>query len=115
MILKKLVQCAVRNLCLINGLAVRLALKNARLIRLTPLKEKKPVYDISVEDKHEFFANGILVSNSTVYWRAGMDRFGSMESPEFILPKGRDDMGIDNSPYVDPATNRAIFFPPIWK
>ena len=30
---------------------------------------------LNIESKAEYFANGILVSNS-VYWRVGIDRFG---------------------------------------
>jgi len=46
-----------------------------------PIKEKR-VFNLSVEDQTEYYANGVLVSNSmaTVYWRIGIDRFGSNDN-----------------------------------
>ena len=40
---------------------------------------KEKVYNFEVEDAHEYFANGVLVSNclATVYWRIGISRFSS--------------------------------------
>ena len=36
---------------------------------------KRNVYDIEVEDAHEFFANDFLVHNCMVFWRVGMGYF----------------------------------------
>ena len=41
--------------------------------------ERESVYNLSVENEHEYYANGILVKNCTAYWRVGMERFGGME------------------------------------
>jgi hypothetical protein len=40
--------------------------------------EKRSVYNLSVEDQHEYFANGILVSNchATIYWRLALETKG---------------------------------------
>jgi phage terminase large subunit-like protein len=40
----------------------------ARIVSVSPLTLRQPVYDIEVEDAHEFFANGILVHNC--HWAA---------------------------------------------
>ena len=37
--------------------------------------KSEDVYDIEVEDEHEFFANGFLVHNCQLYIRVGLDRF----------------------------------------
>jgi len=42
-----------------------LSLKKERMIKITFLKKKIPVYDITVEDNHNFYANNILVHNCT--------------------------------------------------
>lgn len=46
-------------------------------IQTTKKGTRKIVYNFEVEDAHEYFANGILVSNcmGTVYYRAGRERF----------------------------------------
>jgi hypothetical protein len=53
---------------------------------------KRKVFNISVEDNHEYFANGILVSNChcLLYTLVGLDRFGN-DGPTFI-PAKRDDV-----------------------
>lgn len=40
--------------------------------------ELKEVYNLTVEDEHEYYANGILAQNchASLYWRVAMDRFG---------------------------------------
>ena len=40
------------------------------------------VYNLEVEEQHEYFANTLLVSNclATTYWRVGMDKQGFGES-----------------------------------
>ena len=37
------------------------------MIEITKLKEKIPVYDIEVEDNHNFFANGLCVHNCEIF------------------------------------------------
>ena len=41
--------------------------------------EKQDVYNLSIEDEHEYFANGVLVGNchATVYWRLAMMKVGA--------------------------------------
>lgn len=52
---------------------------NTQTTRLNTIRYEKnaDVYDIEVEGEHEFFANGFLVHNCTLYWRIGMERMGS--------------------------------------
>ena len=38
--------------------------------------KKIPVYAITVENTHEYFANGILVANSLLYAMVGMQKYG---------------------------------------
>lgn len=53
-----------------------------RLNRLVPLKGSRPVYNLSVQGKPEYYANGILVHNC--YARVGISKMlGSMEG--FLL------------------------------
>ena len=52
-------------------------LRTVRIKGLVKLKEKRPVYNISVKGEHEYFANGLLVANSTLYWYVGLTRFGA--------------------------------------
>ena len=66
-------------------------LNYVRVKKLVALSERRPVYNISVSGEHEYFANGLLVANSTVYWRIGIDRFGG---------KGGI-VGLDNTPEPD--------------
>lgn len=49
-------------------------LECVRVEKLVRRSERRAVYNISVEGEHEYFANGVLVSNC--YWRIGIDRFG---------------------------------------
>ncbi len=89
--LKEYVLCAVINLLQILILEESLAQKNVRVVGFQKLKERISVYNLSVKDCHEYYANGILVANSTVYWRVGVDRFA-----------GRGGIvGIDLTPEVD--------------
>ena len=48
------------------------------------------VYNLFVEGQHEYFANGILVSNclATSYWRVGMDRYGVPQGSIHLPPMG---------------------------
>lgn len=66
-------------------------LNYVRVKKLVALSERRPVYNISVSGEHEYFANGLLVANSTVYWRIGIDRFGG---------KGGI-VGLENTPEPD--------------
>jgi phage terminase large subunit-like protein len=38
------------------------------IVSVEALSEKIPVYDLTVEGEHEFFANGVLVHNCTKFW-----------------------------------------------
>ncbi len=49
-------------------------LKHARMKEIVAGTKNIPVYGITVEGSHEYFANGILVANS-VYARVGLDKF----------------------------------------
>jgi len=55
--------------------------EDVSLVGIHENAERKDVYNLTVKEKHEFFANGILVSNchATVGWRVGMDGFGMAE------------------------------------
>jgi len=46
------------------------ALNHARVVSVEKLNERKPVYNLTIEDSHNYFANGILVHNcdETRYW-----------------------------------------------
>lgn len=57
---KENVNYVIKNLNLINGIE-----QNVVVVNVQQLSEKKAklVYDITVEDQHEYFANGILVHN----------------------------------------------------
>ena len=58
--------------------AVSSAPANVRIVGLHENIGKKDVINISVEDEHEYFANGILVSNchALLYALVGMQRYG---------------------------------------
>lgn len=75
----KFVSFVETNSLLINILKSKPAPYYVRVKRLVKLKKKRDVYNLSVENCHEYFANGILVSNclSTCYFRIGMSRYGS--------------------------------------
>jgi PBSX family phage terminase large subunit len=47
----------------------------ARVRAVEPVGRAKTVYDLTIEDEHEFFANGILVSNSIDAIRYGCEPF----------------------------------------
>lgn len=50
---------------------------------IAPLEGLHPVYDLTVESAHEFYANGILVSNSdargySVFWQRPIGGLGTL-------------------------------------
>ena len=82
--------CLSRSLLYVSNAIKQVLQEVARAVSSAPapvvvvgirdLGEREDVYNISIEDCHEYFANGILVSNSTVYWRVGMDKYGFGEA-----------------------------------
>lgn len=46
---------------------IMMFLKTGKLLKIKISKEVKPLYDIEVEDNHNFIANGIVVKNSEQY------------------------------------------------
>lgn len=42
-----------------------------RLLAITPTKQQKPVYDLTIEKHHAYVANGLLVSNSDAFRQFG--------------------------------------------
>ena len=67
------------------------------------IAEREKVYNLTVADCHEYFANGILVANclATNYWRIGMDRFGGGQASFYNSEHGqRPDIQV--APKVEP-------------
>lgn len=64
-IVKMVQDCKRRHRQLFNGVNNAVADSSREVSRLILQDEGVPVYDISVEGAHEFFANGILVHNCT--------------------------------------------------
>ena len=72
---KRLHTLLEKNLSILRALPVELsqqqivtqeesfALEDVTVVSMHALKEKEDVYNLHVEDQHEYFANGILVSN----------------------------------------------------
>lgn len=63
------------------------------IVRVSGLKNKRPVYNLSVEDEHEFYANGILVHNCN--WLPGMDSPDRMDAlvwalAALMIPRDKD-------------------------
>lgn len=65
------------------------------------------VYNLEVEGEHEYFANGILVSNchATLYWLVGMDKYrgaGAILSPQAVSFPGSPEISPDQTmPGID--------------
>jgi hypothetical protein len=59
--------------------AANIAQNNAEIVAVLADKRKTSVYDLTVEEEHEYFANGILVSNchTLLYCLVGMDKFAN--------------------------------------
>jgi len=55
------------------------ALYPTQLVYIGKIKEKQTVYNLHIEDEHEYFANGILVSNcfATLYYRLAVASQGN--------------------------------------
>ena len=69
------------------------------MLKLVKPKKRKDVYNITVEDQHEYYACNILVANSTVYWRVGMDKMKGTThifKPEKSLKLG--EQGVEIAP-----------------
>ena len=52
---------------LIKNSLEKLILNGGRIIEIEKIKQKKPVYDITVRDNHCYYANDILVSNCDAF------------------------------------------------
>ncbi len=55
-----------------------------RVVRVSRLKRKAPVYELTVNDAHVFYANGVLVSNcidSLRYALEGLRRSSTLAKP----------------------------------
>ena len=48
--------------------AVAPSLSTREIVSVERLQIVRPVYDLTIEGEHEFFANGVLVHNCTKYW-----------------------------------------------
>jgi hypothetical protein len=82
------------------GLGGNFAQGNVRLVGTQEIGEKRPVYNLSVENNHEYFANNILVSNchATAYYLIASGRSG-IEGAVFMERrfKGRESYFVDSS------------------
>src|SRR5574343_462974 len=54
-----------------------------KIKKVTPFKEPTKVYDIEVDQNHNYFANGLLVSNSHI------SLFESIPNPTFVGTRGK--------------------------
>jgi len=106
--LKELVQFVTRHSPLVSGVKLKPAQQNVALSKLVYLKGRIPVYNLTVEGKPEYYANGILVHNC--YARIGLAKVlgGGMdlitpyeESGTKVSPHVANDSGIVNTDFRD--------------
>lgn len=72
--LKEIALYVERGLQPIPILEAKLVQNPVQILRLVKQKKRETVYNITVKDCHEYFANGILVSNSQAYWRVALSK-----------------------------------------
>ena len=60
-----------------------LSVPDSVVLEVKPLNIKSPVYDLTVEDKHQFIANGILVSNCRYF---AISRHPSQDERQVAVP-----------------------------
>jgi hypothetical protein len=91
----------IKKVLLQVGKVVSFVQKDVLIIGTQEIIERKCVYNLSVSNNHEYYANGILVSNchATAYWRTGMSRFGNIEGGEIFSSL---DERADIAPEVQP-------------
>lgn len=58
-----LTSCSLKSQCFRTDATVQIVVVPTRVRTVEPLHEEGDVYNITVDDAHEFFANGVLVSN----------------------------------------------------
>jgi len=60
---------------------------SVHLVGMRGIGGEHTVYNLSVEDEHEYYAHGVLVSNchASAYWRVGVAKFGDGQA---IIPTG---------------------------
>jgi len=82
----------------INMCAPEPALENVRVLSKVKLKQKEKVYNLTVEHAHEYFANGVLVSNCDalryVIIELSKPAMKPVQFPQFIKPMGMGGISI---------------------